>query len=78
MKKKDLLKIVAESAGITESQAEKALDAFYRFIEKRLKMTWRVTVPGFGAFIIEEKNGSRTVNFLANKKLMDRINKTDE
>lgn len=41
-------------------------------------MTWRIRVPGFGTFIIEEKDGNRLVNFRASKKLMDGINKIDE
>lgn len=52
MKKNNLMKAIARSAGITEIQAEKALDAYFRLIRKRLEEGGRVIVSDFGTFTV--------------------------
>jgi DNA-binding protein HU-beta len=50
MKKADLVGKIAEGAGITKAQAEKALASFTGAVETALKAGDRVTLIGFGTF----------------------------
>ena len=51
MNKAELISAVAESAGVTKSDAEKVIDAFFgavRKVDKGDKVSW----PGFGSFSV--------------------------
>jgi DNA-binding protein HU-beta len=50
MTKSDLVAKMAEVAGITKSQAEKALGAFTGSVEAALKAGDKVSLVGFGTF----------------------------
>jgi len=50
MKKADLVAKIAADAGITKTQAEKALAAFMAATEKALKAGDKLTLVGFGSF----------------------------
>lgn len=50
MKKADLVANMAENAGITKTQAEKALNAFMAATEAALKAGDKLTLVGFGTF----------------------------
>ena len=51
MNKGELLRKMAEAAGITPGQAEKALDAFRIETMNQLSKGGRVTLVGFGTFL---------------------------
>ena len=50
MNKTELVAAVAEKAGISKSDAEKALSAFTSVVTKELKNGERIQLVGFGTF----------------------------
>jgi nucleoid DNA-binding protein len=50
MNKGDLIKVVADSANITQSQASDAVQAVFDSIEKTLKSKDKASFVGFGTF----------------------------
>lgn len=90
MNKTELVASVAEKAGITKKDAEKALNAVFESIEGALQSEEKVQVIGFGTFEVktrEERKGrnpqtgaeitipaSKTPVFKAGKGLKDLVN----
>jgi DNA-binding protein HU-beta len=59
MNKAELIAKLADDAGITETQANAALDSFVSAITKTLKGGGKVTLVGFGTFSVT-KRAART------------------
>lgn len=59
MNKAELVAKIAEQAGITKTEANKALDAFTGTVQKTLKKGDKVTLVGFGTFSVS-KRAART------------------
>ena len=55
MNKGQLVERMAQAAGITKSQAEKALGGFLDAVTEALKKGDRVTLVGFGTFFVSER-----------------------
>ncbi|MDZ5661735.1 HU family DNA-binding protein [Nocardioides sp. S-58] len=55
MNKRELADAVAESTGLSRSQAEGAVEAVAEAISKALAAGDKVTVPGFGTFDVRER-----------------------
>lgn len=55
MNKNDLVSAMADSAGITKSEAGKALDAFTESVTGALKKGDKVTLVGFGTFSTSDR-----------------------
>lgn len=55
MNKAELIEHIADSAGITKSQANMAMDAFTDGIVGALQKGDRVTLVGFGTFSVSER-----------------------
>ena len=55
MKKADIISRMAEKAGITKAQADKALDAFLASVKDGLKDGGKVTFIGFGTFSVAKR-----------------------
>ena len=55
MKKVELVEAVAEMAGLTKTDAAKAVDATFAAITKALKKGDRVPVVGFGTFGVAKR-----------------------
>lgn len=55
MNKKDLIKAVAESAALTNKDAEKAINAVTGAIADALKKGEKVQLVGFGTFEVRER-----------------------
>ncbi len=55
MNKLDLVTIVAEKAGITKRDAERAVNAMVESIEDALKQGERVSLVGFGTFEVRDR-----------------------
>lgn len=55
MNKKDLVASIAERAGLTKKDAEKALDAFTATVVDALKKGEKVNLVGFGVFEVRER-----------------------
>jgi DNA-binding protein HU-beta len=55
MTKADLVVKIAEKAGITKANAERALNAFLEAVEATLVSDGKLTLTGFGTFLVEER-----------------------
>lgn len=55
MNKTELVEKVAESAGLTKTQAEAAINAFVETITDGLKAGDKITLKGFGTFEVRQK-----------------------
>jgi len=55
MKKADIISRMAEKAGITKAQAEKAMDGLLEAVKDGLKDGGRVGFVGFGTFLVLER-----------------------
>ena len=54
MNKRDLIKKIAQDARLTNLQAARALDAFLDGVQSSLTKGDRVTLVGFGTFVISQ------------------------
>ena len=91
MNKTELIASVAEKAGMTKKDAEKAINALFSSVEDALAKDDKVQIIGFGTFEVksrEERKGrnpqtgkeitipaSKTPVFKAGKGLKDAVNK---
>ncbi|EGO64564.1 HU family DNA-binding protein [Acetonema longum] len=91
MNKTELVASVAERAGITKKDAEKAINAVFDSVESALAKNDKVQLIGFGTFEVRERAerkgrnpqtgkeitiaASKTPVFKAGKGLKDAINK---
>jgi DNA-binding protein HU-beta len=55
MTKADLVGKIAEKAGLTKANAERALNAFLDEVEKTLVADGKLTLTGFGTFSVEKR-----------------------
>jgi len=90
MNKVELIAAVAETAGLSKKDAEKALKAFTEVVATELKNGGKVQVVGFGTFEVSERAeregrnpqsgevmkiaASKAPKFKAGKALKDMIN----
>jgi nucleoid DNA-binding protein len=90
MTKAEMVKAVAEEAGITQAQADKAISATCSAILAGTLAGEKVTVPGFGTFDLKETEAregrnpatgapltiaaKKTLKFKISKPVEDRIN----
>ena len=91
MNKTELVAAMAEEAGLSKKDAEKALKAFTDVVEAELKNGGKVQLVGFGTFEVSERSGregrnpqsgkpmkiaaSKAPKFKAGKALKDSLNK---
>ena len=91
MNKTELIASVAEKAGLTKKDAEKAVNALFVSVEEALALEDKVQIIGFGTFEVtarEERKGrnpqtgdeitipaSKNPVFKAGKGLKDAVNK---
>jgi DNA-binding protein HU-beta len=59
MNKRDLVEKIAVEAGLTKTQASKALDAFIQGVQTGLTRGDRVTLVGFGTFVVAKRKARR-------------------
>ncbi|MDD2219101.1 MAG: HU family DNA-binding protein [Desulfoplanes sp.] len=57
MTKADLVAKMAEKAELTKAQAEKGLNAFLESVQDTLVAEGKLTLTGFGTFVVEERKG---------------------
>jgi len=55
MKKAELVEAIAEKAGLTKADANRALEATFEVIKKALKKGEKVPVAGFGTFNVTKR-----------------------
>jgi len=70
MNKAEFISAIAEKAGITKSDANKAVNAFLEVTGDLLKDGERITLVGFGTFALKEKP-ERTVRNPLTGKMMN-------
>ena len=91
MKKAELVEAVAEKAGLTKADANRALEAVFDTIKTAMKKGEKVAIPGFGTFSVgkraarEGRNPAtgakvkiaarKAVSFKAGSKLKEAVNK---
>jgi len=89
--KADLVNAIAEQAGLSKADAEKALKAFTGAVTKALKVGDKVSLVGFGTFSVGQRAArtgknpqtgakikipaAKTPKFKAGKALKDSVNK---
>ncbi len=62
MNKAELITKISEDAGITKNQANAALDSFTDAVTKTLKSGGKVTMVGFGTFLLSYREGRKGHN----------------
>ena len=55
MVKSVLVKNVAEKLGVTQKEANAAIDAVFGEIAEAIKVGDKITIPGFGTFSVSER-----------------------
>ena len=89
MTKADLVANIASQANLTKADAERALNAFLDNVTTALKSSGKLTLTGFGTFIVAERKArmgrnpqtgapikikaGKTVRFRAGKGLKDAL-----
>jgi DNA-binding protein HU-beta len=55
MTKADLVAKIADKAGLTKANAERSLNAFLESVEQVLIKEKKLTLTGFGTFVVEKR-----------------------
>ena len=55
MNKTELIDAIAQEAGLSKADAKKALEAFLATVEKTLKKGDKISLVGFGSWLVTEK-----------------------
>jgi len=69
MNKAQLVAAIAENAGLTKKDAEKALGAFENVVIETLKKGEKIQLVGFGTFEVAERNARTGINPQTKKKI---------
>ena len=62
MNKAELVNKIADDTGITKTQANAAIDSFIEAVTKTLKIGGKVTLVGFGTFILSKRKARKGRN----------------
>lgn len=62
MNKTDFISAVSAKAGLSKTDAKKAVDAFVETVSQELKAGGKVALLGFGSFSVAEKAARKGVN----------------
>jgi DNA-binding protein HU-beta len=62
MNKAELVNKIADDTGITKTQANAAIDSFIEAVTKTLKSGGKVTLVGFGTFVISKRKARKGRN----------------
>ena len=69
MNKAQLVAAIAENAGLTKKDAEKALGAFENVVIETLKKGEKIQLVGFGTFEVAERSARTGLNPQTKKKI---------
>lgn len=69
MNKSEFVASIAEKAGLSKADAQKAVNAFADVVTETLKAGDRITLVGFGTFSVVEKAEREGVNPSTGKKI---------
>lgn len=76
MKKDELLKVLAEKAGVKKVEAEKVLDAFVATLLKEVKKGEKFAVAGLGTFSVAKRAAREGVNPKTGAKIKIKASKS--
>jgi DNA-binding protein HU-beta len=62
MNKAELVARIAKDSGLTKADANRALDALIAQVTRSLRKGERVTLVGFGTFLVSRRRGRNGVN----------------
>jgi len=62
MQKPELISAVAKEAGVSEEEATKIIDAFVAEIKDGLTKGEKVTISGFGTFLLSRRRAKTFIN----------------
>lgn len=62
MNKAELINAIAKKTGLTKVDSKKALDAALETISEEIKNGGKVTLVGFGTFMVSQRQARRGVN----------------
>lgn len=62
MKKQDLIKAIANDAGVSQDIASKILTALIDVTTSELNKGWEINITGFGAFKVSQRAARNGVN----------------
>lgn len=62
MTKADLVVKIAEKANLTKANAERALNAFIEAVEQTLVKEGKLTLTGFGTFVVDTRKARKGRN----------------
>ncbi|MCK5520184.1 MAG: HU family DNA-binding protein [Candidatus Marinimicrobia bacterium] len=68
--KSDLVASIAEEAGLTKAQADKAVNAFISTVQNVMKNGEKLTLVGFGTFSVAERGERNGVNPKTGEKII--------
>ena len=69
MNKGDLINKISDETGITKTQANAAIDSFTDAVTKSLKAGGKVTLVGFGTFLVSKHKARKGRNPKTNKEI---------
>ena len=69
MNKVDLIKVVAERAGLKKKDAEIAVNTIFNAIREALKNGEKVSIVGFGSFEVVERKAREGINPITKEKI---------
>jgi DNA-binding protein HU-beta len=69
MKKKELIEMIAEEAGVPKSEAQKHFEAFEEVVTEALKAGEEVQITGFGKFSVKERKAREGRNPQTGQKM---------
>ena len=76
MKKSDLIRAIANNAGITLKDASNAFDGFVDAVTASLKEGEKIQISGFGTFELKTKEAREGINPKTGKKIKISATKT--
>ena len=69
MNKNDLVRAIANNAGLTLKDAGNALDGFIAAVTEELKKGEKIQISGFGSFEVKEKAAREGINPKTGEKI---------
>lgn len=69
MNKIDLVRAIANNAGLTLKDAGNALDGFIAAVTEELKKGEKIQISGFGSFEVKEKAAREGINLKTGEKI---------
>lgn len=76
MNKSEFVASIAEKAGISKSDAQKAVNAFAEVVLEQAKAGEKITLVGFGTFSVSERAARTGINPMTKQKIEIKASKS--